>query len=481
MDFAALPPEVNSARMYAGPGAASLTAAAASWEALAAELSSTASSYRAVVSGLTGGPWEGPSSAAMAAAVSPYLSWMNATATQAAQTAGQLGAAAAAYEAAFAATVPPLQIEVNRAMLAALVATNTLGQNTAAIATTEAQYAEMWAQDAAAMYGYAGASAAATRLTAFSSPPPTTSQSGTTTQGTAAATTSGQSTQSALASVPNVLQSLSSGPAAAAPTGNPIIDYLNGPNPILGVLNSYPFATFHTLSAGTVGYQILSEGLNFDASGSLLTLAPPVAAGWNPLVNALSAPAPAAGAAGAAGVGGLDAGVGSSLVSSASGASAGLGNAGVSAGLGESTMVGNLSVPSSWGTSPAVRLAASASPLPGSGPAGVPQAGASAPGFYGGMPPMGPVASVVNAPRGDQGRLRAGGRNKVIPALGGDSGVNDDPAARWAQPAASAADEGALSEREELAQLRKAMADVTRQRDVLKRTAATLIREGTNK
>jgi len=35
------------------------------------------------------------------------------------------------------------------------IATNILGQNTPAIAATEAQYMEMWAQDAAAMYGYA--------------------------------------------------------------------------------------------------------------------------------------------------------------------------------------------------------------------------------------------------------------------------------------------------------------------------------------
>ena len=49
-----------------------------------------------------------------------------------------------------------------------------LGQNTPAIATTEAHYAEMWAQDAAAMYGYAGSSAAASTLTPFADPPATT-------------------------------------------------------------------------------------------------------------------------------------------------------------------------------------------------------------------------------------------------------------------------------------------------------------------
>ena len=115
-----------------------------------------------MVSELTGGSWVGPSSGSMAAAVAPYVSWMSTTAAQAQQTASQLESAVAAYEAAFAATVPPPEIEVNRALLASLVSTNLLGQNTPAIMATEAQYAEMWAQDAAAMYGYAGASAAAT-------------------------------------------------------------------------------------------------------------------------------------------------------------------------------------------------------------------------------------------------------------------------------------------------------------------------------
>ena len=56
----------------------------------------------------------------------------------------QATAAASAYETAFAATVPPPLIVANRSLLATLVATNILGQNARATATTEAYDAEMW-------------------------------------------------------------------------------------------------------------------------------------------------------------------------------------------------------------------------------------------------------------------------------------------------------------------------------------------------
>jgi len=34
LDFAALPPEINSARIYSGPGSAALVAAAGAWQRL---------------------------------------------------------------------------------------------------------------------------------------------------------------------------------------------------------------------------------------------------------------------------------------------------------------------------------------------------------------------------------------------------------------------------------------------------------------
>ena len=114
----------------------------------------------------------------MVSAITPYVSWLSALAAQAEETANQGRAAAAAYEAAFAMTVPPPVIAANRVLLTTLIATNFFGQNTPAIAATEAQYMEMWAQDAAAMYGYAASSATASQFTPFTSPPDTTTPDG---------------------------------------------------------------------------------------------------------------------------------------------------------------------------------------------------------------------------------------------------------------------------------------------------------------
>ncbi len=175
--FEALPPEVNSGLMYSGPGAGPMAAASAAWDALADELYLAASAYGTAITDLTSS-WLGPSSQSMAAAGATYVSWISATAAQAEQSAAQAKAAVAAYEAAFAMTVPPPVIAANRSLLLALIATNFFGQNTPAIMATEAAYVEMWAQDAAAMYGYAGASAAASTMTPFTPPQATTNPSG---------------------------------------------------------------------------------------------------------------------------------------------------------------------------------------------------------------------------------------------------------------------------------------------------------------
>ncbi|KZS75914.1 hypothetical protein A4G26_22265 [Mycobacterium kansasii] len=146
-----------------------LTAATA-WESLTAVLNSAAVSYASLVSALTLESWLGPASASMAAAAAPYAEWLSAAAEQARQTAAHASAAAAAYETARATAVPPPVIAANRSQLASLVTTNTFGQNTPAIETIQADYAEMWAQDAAVMYQYAEASETASTLMPFSQP-----------------------------------------------------------------------------------------------------------------------------------------------------------------------------------------------------------------------------------------------------------------------------------------------------------------------
>jgi PPE-repeat protein len=208
LDFGALPPEVNSGRIYSGPGSAPLLAAATAWDALASELQTTAASYTSTITELTSSGWQGPSSVAAADAAAPYTAWLSSTAAQAEQTASQAQAAAGAYEAAFAASIPPPVIAANRATLALLVATNLLGQNTPAIAANEATYAEFWAQDAVAMYGYAGAATAASQLTSFSAPPATTNDSGQATQSAAAADSTTTSIESFLTELNTELTSL---------------------------------------------------------------------------------------------------------------------------------------------------------------------------------------------------------------------------------------------------------------------------------
>src|ERR1700751_3953523 len=182
-----LPSEINSGRMYAGPGSESMMVAATAWAERAAELGTAASSYNSVITELTSAPWVGPSSTAMVSAVVPYVSWLSTAAGLAEDSASQARAAAAAFEAAFAMTVPPYVIAANRALLMALIATNFFGQNTPAIMATEALYVEMWAQDAAAMYGYAAASAAAAPVTPFVAPAQTANPDGVNEQAAAGA------------------------------------------------------------------------------------------------------------------------------------------------------------------------------------------------------------------------------------------------------------------------------------------------------
>jgi PPE-repeat protein len=176
MSFSLIPPEINSALMYQGAGSGPLLEAATAWDELAADLESTATQYQTAVTNLTTGTWLGPSSAHMASAAEPYIAWLQSTAAEAAQTGAQAKAAAAAYQTAYTSMVPPPVISANRAALTTLVSNNFLGQNTGAIAQNEANYLEMWIQDALGMDTYNQASTgASTALPAQTAAPMVTS------------------------------------------------------------------------------------------------------------------------------------------------------------------------------------------------------------------------------------------------------------------------------------------------------------------
>ena len=329
MDFGALPPEINSARMYSGPGSGPLMAAATAWDELATELDSTAASYSSVISELTSEEWLGPSSASMAAAAAPYAAWMSTTAAQAEQAAAQAKAAASAYEAAFAMTVHPALVAANRTQTMALIATNILGQNTAAIAASEAQYAEMWAQDSAAMQGYASFSAVVSRLTPFTSPPQTTNPSG----------LAGQA-----ATVAQAAASPAAAPAAAAAT--PLAIGSIGDGALIG-LNLVSLGSL-AVSCSILGTSLV--GLTDQHRGETSPSVAPGAVGEPNLATAALLSRPGSGAA-------------------------------VSAFTGGASSVGELSVPPSWVTPTAIRQVVAA--LPGTAVPIVMQNGQTSP--YTGM------------------------------------------------------------------------------------------------
>lgn len=340
MDFGGLPPEVNSGRMYIGPGSGPMLAAAAAWDGLAAQLHSAAASYESVISNLTGG-WQGASSSLMAAAAAPYTAWMSATAVQAEQSANQARIAVSAYEAAFAATVPPPIVAANRFRLMALVATNLLGQNTPAIMATEAEYAEMWAQDAAAMYGYAGSSAVATQMTPFSQPPQTVNPAGTAAQAAAVGHATGGSVatnmQTALpqlmSSVPQSLQTLTTPTAAADPPSllSAFDSALTGP---LGPVSLYGIGGSPYL-LGVENYLVPQNVANVNSARQRLDRDR----------SALRS---------------LGGGLGSETRTVRSMPS---GGAGMSTGMGRASMVGRMSVPQGWAAAaPEIRTVAAVMP-----------------------------------------------------------------------------------------------------------------------
>ncbi|VBA46450.1 PPE family protein [Mycobacterium attenuatum] len=384
VDYGLLPPEVNSGRIYTGPGVGPMLAAATAWAGLAADVQTAATGHRSVISELTSGPWQGPASAAALTAVSPFIIWLDSSAEQAAQAATHALAAAAAYETAFAATVPPPVIAANRALLAALIATNFFGQNTPTIAATEALYLEFWAQDAAAMYTYAANSATATQLTELPEPAEVVDPHGLTNQATTALKSQTSNTYTNImqtlsqvdARVSGVLQTLSS-----PINGTAIDQWIIANTPFDDIVPLYSKYLSPYMNSVAFGFQdtlfLGDETAGFAKLGSLA----------NDLGSAAQAAQQAAQAAEAAASAAASAG--SNLAANVGG-----GIGGVAASLGKAIPLGGLSVPASWTTAPGttnptVAALTNATTIP-----------ATTPAAANGTPVAPPFGQFVNSGRG---------------------------------------------------------------------------------
>jgi len=359
--------------MYSGAGAGPFMAAAAAWNNLASELSTTAAQYESIITSLTTEQWTGAGSASAAAAAQPYVEWLTTTATAAEQAGIQAAASAAAYEAAFTATVPPTVIAANRALLAALVATNFLGINTPAIMATEAQYMEMWVQDVVAMTTYQAGAAAAAVLEPLVPATQTTNPGGAGAQAAAVSAAQAVGPAASLGDIVTGLQSeLSNLTLGTSSIGT-------------GLFNALPVPVQEALTAldGFLGTPLIFNGIQqvgVTASWFMFAAIPNgIFAAHTIDANIAAAAAEAAAPAAAA----------------AEGAAAGLASeVGAAGALGEASLVGSLSVPASWaGAAPVAQAAGTA--LAGSGWT-VPEEGA-APGMMAGMPGMAAAAKGAGA------------------------------------------------------------------------------------
>ncbi|MGA9491855.1 MAG: PPE family protein [Mycobacterium sp.] len=388
-DFAARPPEVNSTLIYSGAGAGPMMAAASSFSALSSELSTNAAAYESVIQEL-GSEWTGTSSTAATASAQQNIEWLQVTSAQLAEAAAKATASAAAYEAAFTASIPPPVVYANRAQLAALVATNILGQNTPAIAANEAMYGEFWAQDATAMSTYAANAATAAQVTPLTEPAQSTNPGGNGAQSAAVANAvNSNASNSGLNGILSNLQSTSS--AAATPAAS---SAASGPlSGLYGAIQNF------------WGIGVVGDSVNtFDVTLSWCIMM--MASAMGTLAH-FTAGAPFGITIGDAAPLGAGLGFGTTLAGSTSGV-----GGGAMAGMGSAAEVGGMSVPAGWSAAGPAATATDAT-LAGSGwTAAADEAATGAGGAPGIMPGM---ASAGGKSGMGIGGPRYGVKPKVMP------------------------------------------------------------------
>lgn len=290
--------------MYSGAGAAPMLTAAAAWNGLAVELDNTASTFDSVIMRLTSDEWLGPASLSMVAAAQPLLVWLNHTAEATARAATQAMASAAAFEAAFARTVPPAEVAANRALLAELVATDIVGENASAIAAAEARYSEMWAQDALSMYDYAASSAIAGKLEPLTSPSDLTNPAGAADQAAAI----GQAAASGSAEQVELGNLIAKGPEAVMSLLSPLTSSVAGTElktiiheiDTLAELPMFHNATHALAGVADYSWNIVANQILISAGNQTHAIGSAAIAGGSSLKTAIAATPPLAAALGKA-------------------------------------------------------------------------------------------------------------------------------------------------------------------------------------
>ncbi len=154
MFWHALPPEMNTALLMAGPGPAPMLEAAAGWEAFASALDAQAIEVGALLASLQAA-WTGSGSDHATAAITPMMTWLQDAAQTSRRRGMQAAAQAASYIKALAMTPSLPEIATNHVTHTVLSATNFLGINLVPIGLNETDYfVRMWTQASTVMDFY---------------------------------------------------------------------------------------------------------------------------------------------------------------------------------------------------------------------------------------------------------------------------------------------------------------------------------------
>lgn len=388
-----MPPEVNSGLTYAGPQSAPLTAAMAAWEALAADLASTAAAMQTAITGVAGTSYTGPTSVMMAGAGMQHVGWCAQTAALAQTAAALAGQAAAIVEAVHAGVVPPPEIEANRNLLQALIASNFMGINAGPIAATVANYQRMWAQDSTALYAYAGDSSATVGgLVPFLPMTPTVNPAGAADQAAAVSQAVAQgagNTADKAASAVNQLNSPTQSAAGGASDFMSMAPQFMSTVPQVLQGMAQPLSSANPMQAMSGFQSLLGPLMSGFGGGGLGGAAPALASAGSPALSA--------------GLGGAGGGLGG----------VGGGTGALSAALGGAPKLGGLSVPATWAASSQNAGGANAS-MSVSG-AGVNANSSAAPGGTSGGMGGAPMAAMGNKEGSGQNGQSYGSPVRVLP------------------------------------------------------------------